>query len=388
MDRKGLLLLIYFGTFMGPFTGNLVLPLIPLLKLEFNVGIEVVALTITAAIIPFAVLQVFSGGISDIYGRKRVVIIGYVVTASSAVLASLSHSINLFILARIVQGVGAAFIAPLMLALIGDHFSYEERGKVMGGYAAVTSAGIALGPIIGGLLALYDWRYAFWLIAILSIAMIPICKSYLKPISQRNRAFSELSKIMISTLKQFNVLLACIIGLLVFLMSSSTLTFLADYLGRPTFLVNPAEIGFLLFIGGLASIIAAPAVGFLIDTIGRRKTAVIGCVLILLTFTTFALTSRTYWQFLIPLIIMFVGQSFIFTSLGTVVIDTSTQGRGAASSIYNTFRFTGYGIGPALMAPIYITFGLTGTLGSFILVSTVALLLVTRIRTSQLTNSG
>lgn len=383
MGRKGLLLLIYSGTFMGPFTGNLVLPLIPILESDFNVGIEIAALTITATLIPFAVLQIFSGGISDIYGRRKMAALGFTIGTGGAVLAALSLNINLFIGARIIQGAGAALIAPIMLAMIGDHFSYEERGKIMGGYAAATSMGIALGPITGGLLALYSWRYAFILMAILSAAMIPMCTVYLKTSSKRGEAFKTLPKIMISTLKQFNVSLACIIGLLVFLMSGSTLTFLSDYLGNPPLMVNAAEIGLLLSIGGFASILAAPAVGFLIDSIGRRKTAAIGGTLILLAFIMFTLTGRTYWQFLTPLIIMFVGQSFVFTALGTVTIDSATHSRGAASSIYNTFRFTGYGLGPALMAPLYIAIGLTGILSVFIIVAIIALLLTTRIRANQ-----
>ncbi|MFQ5762560.1 MAG: MFS transporter, partial [Candidatus Bathyarchaeia archaeon] len=86
MDRKGLLPLIYFGAFIGPFAGNLVLPLIPLLESDFNVGIEIVALTITAAIIPFAVLQAFSGAISDIYGRKNILVLGFAISTAGAVL--------------------------------------------------------------------------------------------------------------------------------------------------------------------------------------------------------------------------------------------------------------------------------------------------------------
>jgi MFS family permease len=383
LGRKGLLLLIYSGTFMGPFTGNLVLPLIPLFEGEFNVGIEVAALTITAAVIPFAVLQVFSGGMSDIYGRRRMTVLGFAIGTVGAILATVSLDINLFLASRVIQGAGSALMAPIMLALIGDCFSYEERGKIMGGYAATTSAGIALGPIVGGFLALYDWRYAFILMAVLSLVMIPVSILYLKPAPKGEKAFRTLPRIMFSTLKQHNVSLACITGLLVFLMGASTLTFLSDFLGKPPLLVNPAEIGLLLSIGGFASIVTAPAVGFLIDAIGRRRTAVIGGILILLAFIIFTLTSKTYWQFLTPLIIMFIGQSFAFTALGTVTIDSTTQSRGAASSIYNTFRFTGYGIGPALMAPVYIALGLTGTLASFIIVALATLILIMRVKTVQ-----
>ncbi|MFQ5762353.1 MAG: MFS transporter, partial [Candidatus Bathyarchaeia archaeon] len=260
-----------------------------------------------------------------------------------------------------------------------------ERGKIMGGYAAAVSAGLALGPIVGGLLALYSWRYAFMLTAILSAVVIPICAVYFKSATQPEKAFGTLPKILVSTLRQSNVSLSCAIGLLVFLVAGSTVTFLSDYLGKPPFLVNAAEIGFLLFIGGVASIAVAPVVGFMIGTVGRRKTAVIGGVLTLSAFIVFMIIGKTYWEFFAPLVILFVGQILVFTALGTVVIDSSSHSRGTASSIYNTFRFTGYGLGPALLSPIYIALGFTATLGSFTLLAVVALLLTMRIRTTNAT---
>lgn len=384
MDKKGLLLLIYFGAFIGPFGGNSVLPLIPLLESNFNVGIEVIALTITAFMGVFASFQVFSGALSDVYGRKKLVMLGSMVYALGAAFAALSEDIISFLVARLVQGAGAAFIFPIMLAMVGDFFPYQRRGRIMGGYAASTSSGIALGPLIGGLLALYSWRYVFVLIAVLVLMMIPACQTQLKSITRREgMLLRTLPNIISSALKQFNVLLTCIVGLLVFLMSASTLTFLSDFLGKPPLEVSATEIGLLLFIGGIAAIFVAPVAGLLIDAIGRKTTAIIGGILMVSAFLVFTLFSRTYWQFLTPLVTMIVGQSMIFTSMGTVVIDSATPSRGTASSIYNTFRFMGYGIGPALMSPIYGALGLTGTWGGFTLAAIMVLIIVTRIKTKN-----
>ncbi len=384
MRRKGLLLLIYFGTFLGPFAGNSVLPLIPTLQSAFNVGIGIVAFTITASMLPFAFLQVFSGGISDIYGRKKVVVFGFFVCASGAALAVFSPDISSFILARVIQGTGSAFISPIMLAMIGDWFTYKERGRVMGGYAAATSSGMALGPLAGGLLGSYNWRYVFVLITVLSLVMIPACQMWLKPTSRREKAsLKKLPKIIRLALRQFNVSLACIAGFLVFLASASTLAFLSDYLGKPPLMVGAAEIGFLLSIGGFMAILIAPLAGFLIDAIGRKKTATVGGAAILLGFVSFALVSSTHWQFLVPLVMMIAGQSIVFTSLGTVVIDSAPRTLGAASSIYNTFRFAGYGIGPAMMSPVYVALGFGGTCGGFIFLALAILVLITKLRNGK-----
>ncbi len=73
-----------------------------------------------------------------------------------------------FLGARALQGLGSAFIAPTIMAIIGDVFSYKERGGIMGGYGASTTAGIALGPLVGGFFALIDWQLVFLMLFIFS----------------------------------------------------------------------------------------------------------------------------------------------------------------------------------------------------------------------------
>jgi MFS family permease len=82
--------------------------------------------------IPFAFFQLFSGALSDIYGRKRIILFGLFTYSLASLLCAFSSTIGLFLGARALQGLGIAFIAPIILAVIGDAFEYKERGRIMG----------------------------------------------------------------------------------------------------------------------------------------------------------------------------------------------------------------------------------------------------------------
>ncbi len=167
-SKKHLLFLLYPSVFLGPFGGNTVLALIIPLKEFFNADISFIATSITIYIIPFAFFQLFSGAFSDIYGRKRIILFGLFTFSLASLFCASSNNTGLFLGARALQGLGSAFIAPTIMAIIGDVFSYKERGRIMGGYGASTTAGIASGPLVGGFFALIDWRLVFLMLFIFS----------------------------------------------------------------------------------------------------------------------------------------------------------------------------------------------------------------------------
>jgi EmrB/QacA subfamily drug resistance transporter len=110
----------------------------------------------------FASLQITAGGLGDRLGRKRFFLGGMVLFTTVSLFAALSQNIEMLIAARALQGLGAAFILPLSLSIISDAFPPDERGKALGLWSAVSVSGLALGPVIGGLLVQYaSWHWIF-----------------------------------------------------------------------------------------------------------------------------------------------------------------------------------------------------------------------------------
>jgi MFS family permease len=355
LSKTQLLVLLYLSVFLGPFGGNTVLALIPSLERFFTVDITYIAASITLYMIPFAFFQLFSGALSDVYGRKHIMLFGFFTFSLASLLCAASSTIELFLIARALQGIGSAFIAPTIMAIIGDLFSYEERGRVMGGYGAATTAGVALGPLVAGFFALIDWRLVFLLLSAFSGLMGSIYLFYFTA-SMGAGEFKDILGKIGGVLKKRAVFSLCITGLLVFFVNIATMTFLSDSLKLS---VSEDEIGILLSTFGFLGIATAPIAGYLTDFIGRTKTLLCGLIIMLTACIVF-MQVRTYMSFFAPLSILGIGSTTVFTALNTMVVECVPEARGAASSIYNSFRFLGYGLAPVATLPVYLAFGLQG----------------------------
>jgi EmrB/QacA subfamily drug resistance transporter len=109
-----------------------------------------------------AALLILAGGISDFFGRRRMFRIGLIGFGAASVACGLAPTMELLILARLVQGAFGALLVPGSLSIITATFSGEDRGRAIGLWAAGTSATTILGPFIGGFLVQsISWRAAF-----------------------------------------------------------------------------------------------------------------------------------------------------------------------------------------------------------------------------------
>jgi EmrB/QacA subfamily drug resistance transporter len=109
-----------------------------------------------------AALLVPAGGLADRYGHKRIFLIGIAGFTVASLLCAVAPSLETLIAARVLQGVGAALIAPASLAIVLDQFPPERRAAGVGLWGAAAAAAAATGPTLGGaLVELSDWRLVF-----------------------------------------------------------------------------------------------------------------------------------------------------------------------------------------------------------------------------------
>ena len=117
---------------------------------------------VDAYVLPFAGLLIFAGGLADRLGRKRMLLVGLAVFGAALLGASLAGSTTELLTWRTLQGVGAALIMPSTLAIVKDVFPSHERAKAIGIWVGASSAGVPLGPLVGGLvLKHYSWGAVF-----------------------------------------------------------------------------------------------------------------------------------------------------------------------------------------------------------------------------------
>ncbi|WP_104087205.1 MFS transporter [Arthrobacter sp. GMC3] len=137
--------------------------------------------------IVFAALLLVSGRIADLRGARAVFIAGVVIFGLTSLLAGLAPNGEILILARFLQGIGAAAILPTSLALLNTMFTGPARGQAFAVWGSTIGAATALGPVLGGWLSEHaSWRWAFGINIPLVIIILVIAVVFL-PQSQRSQ---------------------------------------------------------------------------------------------------------------------------------------------------------------------------------------------------------
>src|SRR5688500_11202557 len=147
---------------------------LPSIQRELGVPISTLPWIINAYILAFGSLLLFGGRIGDLFGRRRVLRFGLGVFAVASLLGGLGINVEMLVVARGLQGIGAALIAPNALALIATTFPVgASRNKAMAVYGAMSALGITIGVLLGGILTgLLSWRWVFFINVPIGLAVL------------------------------------------------------------------------------------------------------------------------------------------------------------------------------------------------------------------------
>ena len=161
------------GSSMAFVDGTVVNVALPALQNAFHASITDVQWVVESYALMLAALLLVGGSLGDLFGRRKVYVIGVAVFASASALCGLARTIDMLIAARSIQGIGAALLVPGSLALITASFPQETRGHAIGTWSGFSAIAAAIGPVIGGWLIEYStWRWVFFLNLPLALAVI------------------------------------------------------------------------------------------------------------------------------------------------------------------------------------------------------------------------
>jgi EmrB/QacA subfamily drug resistance transporter len=163
------------GSFMGALDTLVVSTALPTIRLDLGASISQLEWTVNAYNLAFAVMLVTAAALGDRFGRRRLYAVGLVGFAVASAASALSPSVGWLIAARAVQGVAAAFMMSLGLALLSAAFPPERRGTAIGLFSAVTGIAVASGPLVGGAVVNgLDWSWIFWLNVPIGLVAAPL----------------------------------------------------------------------------------------------------------------------------------------------------------------------------------------------------------------------
>jgi MFS family permease len=150
-------------------SGTLIIAL-PDLQRSLHTSLLELVWVILAYMIASTVLVLTAGRLSDLFGRKRAYVGGFVAFGLASLGAGFATDATQLILWRIVQGVGGAFLFANAAALVTDAFPKSQLGLAMGTNTMVAAVGLVLGPVLGGALVLISWHWVFWFNVPLALA--------------------------------------------------------------------------------------------------------------------------------------------------------------------------------------------------------------------------
>nr|WP_154922060.1 MFS transporter [Microbacterium testaceum] len=195
--RLGLALAILSAS-VGTSAANVALPA---LVRSFDAPQEHVQWVVLAYLITMTAASVVAGSLGDRWGRRRVLATGITVFTIAAAVGALAPSLPVLIVARGAQGVGAAVMTALPLALARDLSTDDRTGRVMGLLGTTSAIGTALGPALGGaLIGWGGWAAAFWMMVPLGAAALLLAATLPAsgPASRPRRGFDATGSVLLT----------------------------------------------------------------------------------------------------------------------------------------------------------------------------------------------
>jgi EmrB/QacA subfamily drug resistance transporter len=173
--KMEILFAILLGLFLGALDQTIVAVALPTIVTDLG-GQALLTWTITIYLLTSTITVPFYGKLSDLYGRKPLLMIGITIFLIGSALSGLSQNMAQLIIFRGIQGLGAGALFPISLAVIGDLFTPQERGRYQGLFGAVFGIAAILGPLLGGFLTEnWSWHLIFFInipIGIVALAVI------------------------------------------------------------------------------------------------------------------------------------------------------------------------------------------------------------------------
>ena len=161
-----LLIATILASSMAFIDGTVVNVALPALQTALHASVTDIQWVVESYALLLASLLLLGGSLGDLYGRRKIFLSGVLLFAIGSLWCGLAFSINSLVVARGVEGIGAALLIPGSLAIISASYSVDERGRAIGTWSGFTAITAAVGPVLGGwLVENASWRWVFFILA-------------------------------------------------------------------------------------------------------------------------------------------------------------------------------------------------------------------------------
>lgn len=337
---------------------SMLIPILPDMKRELGINQFQTSLVITLFSVTAGIFIPILGYLSDRFSRKAVMIPALILYGSAGILAGFGviwKSYWIVIIARSLQGLGAAGTAPIAMALVGDLYQGGTESKALGLTEASNGSGKVLSPILGASLALIVWYAAFFAFPVFClIALLAVIWIIREPKKEhQNQNFGAyLHKIMYILKKKGRWLITAFFsGSLALFILFGVLFFLSDILEKKPYQIDGVLKGLVLAIPLMGMVTTSYITGSKIKKNGllMRWLMNIGLLMSSVSMVAVIFFFDNIYLFIGLLTLSSIGTGLLLPCLNTLITGSVQRSeRGMITSLYNSLRFLGVAAGPPI----------------------------------------
>jgi EmrB/QacA subfamily drug resistance transporter len=409
-NRKWLTLAsVAFALFMIMLDNTVVNVALPSIQRDLGMSLSSLEWVVSGYALSFAVLMLTGGKLADMFGRRRIFVLGLLIFTASSLACGLAPDAVFLVVARVIQGVGAALMLPATLSIITATFPPKERGTALGIWAGVSALALAIGPLLGGLITEHvGWNWIFYInvpVGILGVVAAQLVIRESKDMSHEQRldapglitsgaalfafvfALIESSRFGWTSATTIGLFVLGVAGIVAFVAVESrqrlpmfdlALFRNATFVGANlvALLVTLAMFGVFFYISlymqgvrhysaaragatflpmTLLIIFVAPLAGRFSDRLGSRGLMTSGMSMTGVSLLLFAQLEphSTFWVILPALLVGGAGMALVMTPMTAAAMSAVPVDKaGVGSGMLNTFRQIGGALGIAIMGAI------------------------------------
>jgi MFS transporter, DHA1 family, multidrug resistance protein len=346
IQSKAFIILLGLLIAFGPLTIDMYLPALPSLAVELETTTSLTQLSLTATLIGLAFGQLMFGSISDVYGRRKPLLIALSFYIVSSLLCSIAPSIWLLILLRFVQGVAGAGGIVIARSCARDLYSGPELTKVFSLLMLVMGVAPILAPILGGqLLQFVSWRGIFVFLFILGLVMIfAVGFRFPETLTNQNRAKGGLQNTLTTYRGLFNNRLFMGYAVIQGLVSGAMFAYISgsSFVFQEIYHVSPQQFSLIFGMNAAGLIFASQITGRLAGSVSEIKllkfalvSAVLGSTMLLTGF----LLNAGIVPIIISLFIVISSVGIVNPTCTSLAMQSQGRNAGSASALIGLLQF-------------------------------------------------
>ena len=343
-------------------------PVLPRFAQDLGAAPELIGIIVAASTVTGVLIKLPAGALSDVLGRKRMMLLGCLFFAGPPFLYPFVESPGALLALRFLHGFATAIFSPVASAFVADLFQ-RDRGEKLGWFASANDLGATVGPLAGGLLLFYTASYSMTYLAVGVLGLLPLVMVVRLPdhdapastgstLAERSRQFwSGIREV----LRSRAVLVASTLEAAMYVGYGAFLGFFPTY-ARGVGL-NDAQIALVMGAQLATTVLAKPLSGRLSDRLGRKPMIVAGlflCAVTLPMIPAFA----SFWLLLPASALFGLGVAIVTPSTTALVADLVKAGRqGSAMGVFGTIWDSGEAAGPILAGFLIASLSYTPAFG-------------------------